>query len=258
MDIESAKKMYIEAKKSENLEPVGIHFHIGSQLTDLRPIAEASKEVADLARSLQALKIDLKFFDVGGGIGIKYGDEKTIELYNYAQEILKSMRGLDMTIVCEPGRFIVGNSGYFLTKVLYEKRNIKKRFVIVDGAMNDLIRPTLYGAYHKIEALKNDKAESSKDGKSGEESLCDVVGPICESGDYLAKNVNLPPLTKEDYLIVYSSGAYGSSMSSNYNSRLKAEEVAVDGDRIITIKRREVFEDTIRDEKMLLEESSKN
>ena len=125
-------------------------------------------------RSLSVLEIDIKFFDVGGGVGVVYKDEQTILPYDYAQAILSTLHGLDVTLVCEPGRFLVANSGYFLTKVLYEKSNEKKRFVIVDGAMNDLLRPSLYQAYHKVEVV----------GKSSNESLCDVVGPVCESGDF--------------------------------------------------------------------------
>ncbi|MBR4141138.1 MAG: diaminopimelate decarboxylase, partial [Campylobacter sp.] len=148
VSIDEAKKMYIYAKNSEFLNPVGIHFHIGSQLTDIAPIIEASGIVSKLLRELLALKIEIKFFDIGGGIGIKYQSEEEINLYDYAQGILANLSGLDVTIVCEPGRFLVGNAGIFLTKVLYEKKNNEKRFVVVDGAMNDLIRPSLYGAYH--------------------------------------------------------------------------------------------------------------
>ena len=237
VDIEDAKKLYIRAKNSKYLDPVGIHFHIGSQLTDLKPIKEASEIVASMVRSLKVLDIDIKFFDVGGGIGIKYDDERTINLYDYAQNILSTLSGLDVTVVCEPGRYIVGNSGYFLTSVLYEKRNRDKRFVIVDGAMNDLLRPSLYKAFHKIAAV---------DVKSKEVSKCDVVGPICESGDFFAKDIDLPLLKHNDLLVIYSAGAYGFTMSSNYNSRGRAAEIAVDenGDRVI--RRRESFEDLIR------------
>ncbi|RUM69044.1 MAG: diaminopimelate decarboxylase, partial [Sulfurospirillum sp.] len=146
VDIDTAKRMYILAKNSDFLDPVGIHFHIGSQLTELEPIKEASAIVADLVRSLKVLDIDIKFFDIGGGLGIQYDDEKLIEPYDYAQAIFSTLTGLDVTIMCEPGRFMTANSGYFLTRVLYEKTNGDKRFVIVDGGMNDLIRPSLYNA----------------------------------------------------------------------------------------------------------------
>jgi diaminopimelate decarboxylase len=235
VDIETAKKLYLYAKKSEFLNPIGIHFHIGSQLTELEPIKEASQIVADLVRSLKAVNIDIKFFDVGGGLGIRYKDEKLIEPYDYAQAILSTLSGLDVTIICEPGRFLVGNGGWFLTKVLYEKVNGDKRFVIVDGAMNDLIRPSLYGAYHKIEVL-NDNKELSK---------ANLVGPICESGDFFAKNIELPKINPGDLVIIHSAGAYGFTMSSNYNTRPRAAEVAVIDGKDRLIRRRETFEDLI-------------
>jgi len=142
VDLQTAKKMYLHAKNSPHLEPVGIHSHIGSQITDIKPVIEAAKIVANLTRELKAAQIDIKFFDVGGGIGIVYGDESEPDLYEYAQGILANLSGLDVTVVCEPGRFIVGNAGYFITSVLYEKFNKEKRFVVVDGAMNDLERAT--------------------------------------------------------------------------------------------------------------------
>ncbi len=243
VEIDKAKELYIRAKKSDYLEPVGIHFHIGSQLTDLKPIEEASKIISNMLKNLKYLDIDIKFYDIGGGIGIKYNDEETIKLYDYAQAVLATLKGLDVTVVCEPGRYIVGNSGYFLTTVLYEKKNSGKRFVIVDGGMNDLIRPSLYKAYHEIEAVENDDQNRS---------ACDVVGPICESGDFFAKDVQLPKLKQNDLLVVKSAGAYGFSMSSNYNSRGRAAEVSFeDGDDRL-IRKRESFEDLIRLEKEFL------
>ncbi|MBD3807861.1 MAG: diaminopimelate decarboxylase [Epsilonproteobacteria bacterium] len=242
VEIDMAKRMYIYAKKSQFLNPVGIHFHIGSQLTELEPIAEACQIIADLAKTLKAIDIDIKFFDVGGGIGVVYSDEVTINVQDYADMIKNATKNLDVTILCEPGRYMVANSGYFLTKVLYEKKNDKKRFVIIDGAMNDLLRPSLYNAYHKIEAIA----------KTGEASAADVVGPVCESGDFLGKDVLLPPLEHNDLLVVKSAGAYGFSMSSNYNTRGRVAEVALrDGvDRII--RKRESFEDMIALEKEFL------
>ncbi|WP_298755800.1 diaminopimelate decarboxylase [uncultured Campylobacter sp.] len=298
VSIETARKMYIYAKKSKFLNPVGIHFHIGSQLTDISPICDAAKIVSDLLRELRALEIDIKFFDVGGGIGIRYEDEKQIVLYDYAQGILRSLSGLDVTIACEPGRFIAGASGVLLTRVLYEKQNCGKRFVIVDGAMNDLIRPSLYGAHHKIELVseRNSDCESCASQSDTENStaqnstpqngvsqslqgnfapqnssnlssavdnsapqssaeslsLCDVVGPICESGDFLAKGVVLPPLRNGDLLAIKSAGAYGFSMSSNYNTRCRAAEVAVYDGQDRLIRKRESFDDLIALEKDLV------
>ncbi len=236
VDLDTAKRMYIFAKQSENLDPIGIHCHIGSQLTELAPIKEAVNIVADLVRNIKsALKIELKFFDVGGGLGIVYDDEKLIDTYEYAQTVLDALFGLDITVVCEPGRFIVGNSGVFVTKVLYEKINGNKRFVIVDGAMNDLIRPSLYDAYHKIEVL--DKSENKSD--------CNVVGPVCESGDFFAKNIELPLTEHNDLMAIYSAGAYGFTMASNYNTRGKVAEIAIEKGVDRLIRRRETFEDLI-------------
>ena len=235
VEIVAAKRMYIQAKNSDHLDPVGIHFHIGSQLTELEPIYEAAVIVADLLRSLQAIDIELKFFDIGGGLGVRYDNETTIEPYDYAQAILSALKGIDVTIIMEPGRFLTANAGYFLTKVLYEKNNGEKRFVMVDGAMNDLIRPSLYKAYHRIEALE----------KEGEESPADVVGPVCESGDFLAKNCPLPKMEHNDLLIVHSAGAYGFGMGSNYNTRGRSAEIAVESGKERLIRRRETFDDVI-------------
>ena len=236
VDINTAKRMYILAKNSEFLDPIGIHCHIGSQLTELAPIKEAVNLVADLVRNIKsALKIELKFFDVGGGLGIVYDDETLIDTYEYAQAVLDALFGLDVTVVCEPGRFIVGNCGTFVTKVLYEKVNGDKRFVIVDGAMNDLLRPSLYNAYHKIEVLE----------KTEDKSDCNVVGPVCESGDFFAKNIELPKTEHNDLLAIYSAGAYGFTMASNYNTRGKVAEIAVEDGKDRLIRRRENFEDLI-------------
>ncbi len=242
VDIETAKRMYIKANNSQSLDPVGIHFHIGSQLTELEPIKEAASIVADLVRSLRAIKIDIRFFDVGGGLGIVYENEETIAPYDYAQAIFSTLHGLDMTVICEPGRFMVGNSGYFLTKVLYEKVNEGRRFVIVDGAMNDLLRPSLYNAYHKVEVV----------GKEGDESRADLVGPVCESGDFFAKNRPLPPTEPGDLVVVHSAGAYGFVMASNYNTRPRPAEVALIEGREKCIRVRESFEDLVKLEKMCL------
>ena len=256
VDPQTAKKMYLHAKNSPYLEPVGIHSHIGSQLTDVWPLIEAAKTVANLTRELKAAQIDIKFFDVGGGVGIVYGDETEPNLYDYAQGILSNLSGLDVTVVCEPGRFIVGNAGYFITSVLYEKFNKQKRFVVVDGAMNDLIRPSLYQARHKIFAVADGKTfyKCKKDDLKEVEFLpCDVVGPVCESGDFLGKDVNLPSLKSSDLLVVQSAGAYGFSMSSNYNSRPRAAEVAVKDGKDFLIRRRESLEDIIALEREFLD-----
>jgi diaminopimelate decarboxylase len=238
VDIDTAKRMYIKCKNSEHLEPTGIHCHIGSQLTELQPIKESINIVANLVRNLKAIKIELSFMDVGGGLGIVYKDETLINTYDYAQTILDSLFGLDLTIICEPGRFIVGNSGVFVTKVLYEKINGNKRFVIVDGAMNDLIRPALYDAYHRVEVLNENKNFSD----------CNLVGPVCESGDFFAKNIELQETQNGDLIAIYSAGAYGFTMSSNYNTRGRVAEIAIENGEDRLIRRRENFEDLIAHE----------
>lgn len=236
VEIDMAKRMYIYANKSEYLNPVGIHFHIGSQLTQLSPIRESAIIVADLVRSLRAIKIDIKFFDVGGGIGVVYDDEVTIAAKDYTQAIFEATKGLDLTLLCEPGRYMVANAGAFFTKVLYEKNNDGKRFVIVDGGMNDLIRPSLYNAYHKIEAVEID----------GENTPADVVGPVCESGDFFGKDVPLPPLKHNDLIVIHSAGAYGFTMASNYNTRAKPAEVAIENGHDRLIRKRETYDDQVR------------
>jgi diaminopimelate decarboxylase len=243
VDLDTAKRMYIKAKNSDNLNPVGIHFHIGSQLTELDPIIESSQIVADLIRQLKSLDIDIKFFDIGGGLGIVYKDETTIDPSEYVQGILGTLNGLDVTVCCEPGRFITGNSGYFVTKVLYEKINGDKRFVIVDGAMNDLIRPSLYDAYHDIKVL-NDNKDVSK---------ASLVGPVCESGDFFAKDIDMPQTEHNDLVVIGSAGAYGFTMASNYNTRGKVAEIAVSEGVVKQIRKRDTFEDMIANEIEFLE-----
>ena len=244
VDLSSAKRMYIMANNSEYLDPVGIHFHIGSQLTELQPIRESAEIVADLVRSLANIKIELKFFDIGGGLGIKYDDETTIKPYDYAQAILGTLTALDLTILCEPGRFLTANAGYFMSKVLYEKQNGDKKFVVVDGAMNDLLRPALYSAYHKIEAITDSKSKPR---------AVDVVGPVCESGDFFAKDYPLPELAHNDLVVLHSAGAYGFGMGSNYNTRGRSAEVALENGKARLIRKRENFEDLIALEKEFLE-----
>jgi len=244
VDLDSAKRMYIKANNSKNLDPVGIHFHIGSQLTELKPIYESAEIVADLVRSLTKIKIELKFFDVGGGLGIKYDDEVTISPYDYAQAVLSTLKGLDLTVICEPGRFLTANAGYFVSKVLYEKQNGAKKFVVVDGAMNDLLRPALYSAYHKIEAITESTSEPRE---------VDIVGPVCESGDFFAKDYKLPELAHNDLVVVHSAGAYGFGMGSNYNTRGRSAEIALVGGEDKLIRRRESFDDLIALEKEFLD-----
>lgn len=242
IDINTAKELYIKAKNSPHLNPVGIHFHIGSQLLDLSPIKEASMLVADLARSLLALDINLKFFDVGGGLGVRYDQEQTIDPTEYARAITSSLKDLDLTIICEPGRFLVANGAEFITQMLYEKKTAKKTFYIVDGAMNDLLRPSLYNAYHKAEAITSKEALVT----------ADIVGPVCESGDFLAKNAQIAKCQAGDLISIKSVGAYGFSMSSNYNTRPRCAEVAVQNGTHRLIRRREKIEELYEKEEEFL------
>jgi diaminopimelate decarboxylase len=165
-----------------------------------------------------------------------YDDEVTIAAKDYTQVIFEATKGLDLTLLCEPGRYMVANAGAFFTKVLYEKNNDGKRFVIVDGGMNDLIRPSLYNAYHKIEAVQIE----------GQKTPADVVGPVCESGDFFGKDVSLPPLKHNDLIVVHSAGAYGFTMASNYNTRAKPAEVAIEKGKDRLIRKRETYEDQIQ------------
>ena len=256
VNAKEARAMYVKAKKSEYLEPIGLHTHIGSQLTDIKPIQDSLKIASDFARELIALGIDLRFFNVGGGLGITYDDEKTIPLYDYAQSIFKALGDKDLTIICEPGRSIVGNNGVLLNSVVGEKLNHDKRFVIVDGAMNDLLRIPFYNAYHKI-ALLNDsddnKMSFENDYKNAKGDKCNVVGPVCESGDFFAKGINLPQTKKGDIICVYSAGAYGFCMASNYNQRVKPAEVALYTDennklQDKLVRGRESFDDLLKNQ----------
>lgn len=237
VSFEEATKMYLYASKSDFLEPVGIHFHIGSNLHDLAPIHESAGLVYDFVGKLKAANINLRFFDVGGGLGVGYEEEYEPNLYDYAQGIFKVLKD-DMTVCLEPGRFLVANAGYLVTKLIYQKTNQNKTFYIVDASMSELIRPSLYEAYHEVFSLKDSK----------DTIKVDVVGGVCESGDFLAKDINLPKLDNGDILVVKSAGAYGYSMSSNYNSRTKIAEYAKLDGKIIQINKAQSFEDMIKTE----------
>lgn len=249
VNVELASRLYLYAKNSPYLEAVGVHFHIGSQILELKPIVEATQKIAKFAKSLLVAGIDLKFFDIGGGIGICYENEKTIDPYEYAQGILSATKDLDLTIITEPGRYLVGKSGYLLSKVLYEKTNHSKRFVIVDAAMNDLIRPSLYQAHHRVQTHHINPI------KNNEKSLADIVGPVCESSDYLAKNISLPPLKSGDLIVFENVGAYGYSMSSNYNTRMRAAEIGIENGQDRILKHRDNFENIVADELQILEKN---
>jgi diaminopimelate decarboxylase len=223
----------------KNLRVVGVHKHIGSQITKVTPFVDALKRVMVLLENLKHEGIDIRYLDMGGRLGIQYNDEKPPHPRELAKKIKPILKGRDITLIVEPGRSIVGNAGIFVTKVLYTKEGVDRRFIIVDGGMNDLLRPSLYNAYHHIIPVKKKRVKKV---------FADVVGPICESGDFLAKGRDLPSVSRGDILAVMSAGAYGFSMSSNYNSRPRPAEVLVDGNKHYLIRKRETLRDLIRGE----------
>ena len=238
--IAQAEAEYAEAARLPGIEVAGVHMHIGSQLTSLQPYADSLERVTALTERLQEQGIAIQYLDLGGGLGIRYKDETPPAPEEYTRLLVSAVRTLGVTVIIEPGRSIVGNAGALLTRVLYWKRGEAKEFVIVDAAMNDLIRPSLYDAYHEIRPVKR------ADGLS--RATVDVVGPICESGDFLAKGRELPRVEAGELLAVLSAGAYGFAMASNYNARPRAAEVLVAGDRFSIVRRRESYEDLVAGE----------
>ncbi len=244
--IGQALRDYEWAASRRNLEVVGVDCHIGSQLTQLSPFEDAARRIRDLVERLLRKGLSIRYVDVGGGLGITYADELPPHPKQYARAIVRAFEGLDIVLILEPGRVLVGNAGVLLTRVLYTKdsagepRNPRKRFLIVDAAMNDLARPSLYGSYHAIRPVR--KAPSSR-------IVADVVGPICESGDFLAKDREMPGYRSGDLLAVMSAGAYGFSMASTYNSRPRAAEVMVSGSRFEVVREREALRDLLRGER---------
>jgi len=230
---------YVLASSLPNVKVIGVSCHIGSQLTEVGPFVEAVQRVRELVGKLRAKGIAIQYLDLGGGLGITYHHEEPPHPQEYAQALLNELGGMDCTLILEPGRVIVGNAGILVTKVLYTKEGGEKNFIIVDAAMNDLIRPSLYGSYQRIQPVLN---------RERPEMVADVVGPICESGDFLAKDRKLPKAEPGDLLAVMSAGAYGFSMSSNYNSRPRVAEVLVDKDRFYIIRQREEYEDLVKGE----------
>lgn len=234
-----AAEAYAEAKALDHVDAMGIDCHIGSQLTDVQPFVDALNRVRHLLLELRDAGHEIRTLDVGGGLGVRYDDERPPSFEAYARGVVESVGGLECDLVFEPGRALAANAGVLLTRVLYEKTNGERRFVIVDAAMNDLIRPALYQAYQAIEPVGASR---------GTPSPADVVGPVCESGDFLAKDRPVPPVERGDLFAVRSAGAYGFSMSSNYNGRVRAAEVLVKGDRFALIRERETYEDLVRGE----------
>jgi diaminopimelate decarboxylase len=241
--IEEARKIYRSMAKSKYLDVAGISVHIGSQITSVDPFHAAMDRVAELARTLRNDGHDIRYIDCGGGLGIHYHGDPAAEFSQtaakYAEAVMRPLQPLGIHLLLEPGRTIIGPCGALITRVLYRKQNDSKRFLVVDGGMNDLIRPSLYGAYHEIVPVKLN---------SKKREIVDVVGPICETGDFFARDRELPLAQAGALLALLDAGAYGMSISSNYNTRGRAAEVLVEGKKVTLIRRRETVEDQIRSE----------
>jgi len=237
--IETAAEVYGRAMQMENIKVQGVSCHIGSQLTDVSPFIESLRKLKVFITTLRRQGISITHLDLGGGLGIQYDEENPPHPEEYARAIQNEVKDLDCTLIFEPGRVIVGNAGILVTRVHYTKESPTKKFIIVDAGMNDLARPSLYKAYHAIKPVKE---------YGRPPVIADVVGPICETGDFLARDQEVPACKQGDLLAVMSAGAYGFSMSSNYNSRPRAAEVLVDGDRYHLIRQRETYENLIQGE----------
>ena len=241
VSVEEARRLYPLAARDPALEVRGIACHIGSQITSVRPFLDAIGRVLSLAKDLARAGIRVGHLDVGGGLGITYKDEEPPHPDEYGAAVRKALSRFPGEVLLEPGRVLVGNAGVLVTTVLYVKRSGRKTFVVVDAAMNDLVRPAFYDAHHGIEP-------ALAPAPGTRELACDVVGPICESSDFLAKGRRMPEPRPGDVLVVRSAGAYGFAMSSNYNARPRAAEVLVDGDRALVARRRETYADLVRGE----------
>ncbi len=239
LDFETVHKIFNSRWRYPNLNIRGVHIHIGSQILDAGPFENAIKKVLEF---LKKYKIEVDHFNIGGGLGIIYSLEHPETAKSFAKKILPLLKRSHLKIILEPGRFISGNSGILVTKVIYTKRTPRKKFVIMDSGMNDLIRPSLYEAYHKIVPV------SVHEGSSDSAERVDVVGPICESGDFLGNDRYLPQLNKGDLLAIMGAGAYGFTMSSNYNSRRRASEVMVIRGKFYTVRQKESYADLCRGE----------
>jgi len=242
LDFDEAEKLYLNIKNSSLLQPVGIHFHLGSQITSPEPYLGALEKILDFLELLKENGLNLKYIDIGGGFGISYEKGKPpINIEKLAEKIYSPIKDSGMKLILEPGRFLVGPAGSLITEVLYKKNRGEKTFIIADAGMNDLIRPSLYGALHQIKKLKEPYNKDSLE-------VVDVVGPICESGDFFAKDRKLPPIKEGEYLAIMDAGAYGFSMSSSYNAQPRPSEVLIKDDRWWIIRERETYPDLIRGE----------
>lgn len=239
INIEKSLDEYRRARSLKNIEVIGVSCHIGSQITKTSPFIDALQRLKMLLLRLQEEGFHIRYLDLGGGLGITYKDETPPHPAEYAKALMEISRDIPCTFIFEPGRVLVGNAGALITKVLYRKSAEGKEFVIVDAGMNDLIRPSLYDSYHRIQPV----LEQEKN-----EIMADVVGPICESGDFLAQKRTMADVSQGELIAVMSAGAYGFAMSSNYNSRPRVAEVLVRDDRFYVIRKRETYEDLVRGE----------
>lgn len=240
IDFQSARQILLLRNSFSNIEIKGLHIHIGSQITSPEPFVAAAGKMIKFIGQLNREGVTPEYLNIGGGLGIIYDKETPQTARNFARRVMPLLAKTKLKIIMEPGRFIVGNAGVLVTKILYIKSTPKKKFIIVDAGMNDLIRPALYSAYHQILPLAKAPARQTE--------KADIVGPICESGDFLAKDRQMSPVKEGDYLAVMGAGAYGFSMSSNYNSRRRAEEVLVAGDKSFVVRAREDYGDLVRHE----------
>ncbi len=241
LEVETAFQAYLRAKEDPYLEIVGIDCHIGSQLTQVSPFVEALRRIKAFVFRLAAEGISLRYLDLGGGLGIVYGQESPPPPEEYALALQKELKDLDITLILEPGRVIVGNAGILVTQVLYFKETPAKKFIIVDAGMNDLLRPAFYQAYHEIKPVVERPRETI---------IADIVGPICETGDFLARDREMAKVSPGELLAVMSAGAYGFVMSSNYNSRPRPAEVLVSGKEFYIVRKRESYQDLIAGEEI--------
>jgi diaminopimelate decarboxylase len=249
--LDEARELYLRLKNIPEIDLVGVTCHMGSQITQLGPFEEALASIGGLIEELKRNGIPLQYLDFGGGLGISYNGEEPPSPACYAAAIIEATKDLGVTVVLEPGRVIVGNAGILLSRVVVRKNQGEKRFIIIDAGMNDLIRPPLYGSHHNIWPVKENvesagKTESGGTTESSSREIADVVGPICESADFIAQDRELPIFESGDLMAIMSAGAYGFSLSSNYNSRPRVAEVLVTGDTYEVIGRRETYEDLIR------------
>jgi len=237
LEEKEALKLYHRTSSSKHLEVVGIHMHLGSQIITLSPFYEGAKKLVTIYYALRSSGIDLRYIDLGGGLGVPLGESDDVPTPDeYVSHLIPLFDNIDATIIAEPGRCIMGNAGILLTKILYLKRTSSKSFLVVDAGMNDFVRPAFYSAKHQAWPVEK---------RVGEETEFDVVGPVCEASDYLAKDVPLTSPSASDYLAIMTAGAYGYSMASNYNSRLRPAEVLVDGDDVTLIRERERLDDLV-------------